>query len=153
MFSYNLSHLFLFPQKFFQIWISKKIYEKRKKNKLEKKKVDLFLETQTIKAKCLQIFFVLSIFLAPLSTSTTSLQISLQFLHKTFFNIILETKNDYNLLVENENKELLQCLLPSKALSPHFMKWHFTFCLRANILMICIFLHCLTLVISHLNSY
>ncbi len=37
-------HFFKFLQKLSQIWISKKISEK-KKNKLEKKKVDLFLET------------------------------------------------------------------------------------------------------------
>jgi hypothetical protein len=36
---------FLLLQMLFQIWISEKIYENKKNNKLEKKKVDLFLET------------------------------------------------------------------------------------------------------------
>jgi hypothetical protein len=45
MFPYNLPHFLWLLQKFFQTWISKRIYEKnKKKNKLEKKKVDLFLE-------------------------------------------------------------------------------------------------------------
>jgi hypothetical protein len=49
-----------------QTWISERIFEK--KNKLEKEKVDLFPETYTLKAKCLQISIALSISLAPLST-------------------------------------------------------------------------------------
>jgi hypothetical protein len=52
---------------------SKKIYEKKKKNKLEKKNVDLILETSIVEAKCLQIFVVFLISLTPLSTSVISL--------------------------------------------------------------------------------
>jgi hypothetical protein len=52
---------------------------------------------------------------------------------------ILEIKNDWNLLLKNENKELFWCLLSFKTLSLRFMKWHFIFHFKASVLMICIF--------------
>jgi hypothetical protein len=57
-------------QKLFQTWISERIFEKKKNNKSEKEKVNLFLETLITKAK---IYVVLLISLAPLSTFVTSL--------------------------------------------------------------------------------
>jgi len=45
MFPYNFILFFSFIQKLFQIWILEKKFEKKKKNKLEKKKANLFLET------------------------------------------------------------------------------------------------------------
>jgi hypothetical protein len=53
MLPYNISHLFELLEKLSQTWISKKISEKKRKNKVEKKKAYLFLETSTIEAKCL----------------------------------------------------------------------------------------------------
>jgi len=44
MFLYNLLHFFLLLQKFSETWMLKKI-SKKKKNKLEKEKANLFLET------------------------------------------------------------------------------------------------------------
>ncbi len=49
--------------------------------------------------------------------------------------LILETKNDWKLLIENKNKKSLWCLPPSEMLSPFFIKWCFTFHFRADTLM------------------
>jgi len=65
--SFILSDYF---QKLFQTWILERIFEKKKNNKSEKEKVNLFLETLITKAK---IYVVLLISLAPLSTFVTSL--------------------------------------------------------------------------------
>jgi len=62
-------------QKLFQTWILERIFEKKRNNKLEKEKADLFLETYILEAKCLQISTTLSISFPPLSTFATFLYI------------------------------------------------------------------------------
>jgi hypothetical protein len=49
------------------------------------------------------------------------------FYRKLFSTFILETKNDTNLFVKNENEETLYCLPPSEMQSSRFMKRHFNF--------------------------
>jgi hypothetical protein len=51
----------------------------------------------------------------------------------------LETRNNSNLLVENENEKELCSLPPFETQSSYFIKWHFTLRFRVNIFMICPF--------------
>jgi hypothetical protein len=62
--------------------------------------------------------------------------------------LIVEIKNESNLLIENENEKVFWSLLPSEMYSPCFITWRFTFHFRVNIL---IFWHLVSFVEIHTN--
>jgi len=83
----------------------------------------------------LQNFTTLSIFLAHLSISTTSFYIVFAISPQDFFNAHFGNKKQLEPTCRKQKQRVIVMFATFEALSPHFMKWHFTFHFRANVLM------------------